>query len=136
MEFSLCYKSYPFKISQGACKRFFEQTGLDLQTVFLTYICKFHETSELKVGDRLVSLSNLYSRDVACKAMYHIIKEEKDGISMAELEDASFRVSWVSSDREDNISEPWPLVMVDIGLKINDFFTKNLTKKKLDTSVE
>jgi hypothetical protein len=136
MEFKLCYKSYPFKISQGACKRFFEQTGLDLQTVFLTYICKFHETSDLTVGDRLVMLSNLYSRDVACKAMYHIIKEEKDGVSMAELEDASFRVSWTASDRDDDLSEPWPLVMVGVGIQINDFFTEHLNVKKLDTSAE
>lgn len=136
MEFKLCYKSYPFKISQGSCKRFFEQTGLDLQTVFLTYICKFHETSKVNTGDRLVALSNLYSRDVACKAMYHMVKEEKDGVSIAELEDASFRVSWVSSDRDDDLSEPWPLVMVEIGLQISEYFTKNLNVKKLDTSAE
>lgn len=138
MEFNLCYKSYPFKISQGSCKRFFEKTGLDLQTVFLTYICKFHDTKlrELRAGDRLVELSNLYSRDIACKAMYEIIKEEADGVSIAELEDASFRVSWVESDRDDNLSQPWPLVMVDIGLKINDYFTENLNVKKLDTSAE
>jgi len=136
MEFKLCYKTYPFKISQGACKRFFEQTGLDLQTVFLTYICKFTETSKQVAGDRLVSLSNLYSRDIACKAMYHIIKEEKDGISIAELEDASFRVSWVASDRDDDLSEPWPLVMVSIGLLINDYFSEHLNVKKSDTSAE
>lgn len=136
MEFSLCYKTYPFKISQGACKRFFEQSELDLQTVFLTYICKFHETNGMSAGDRLVALSNLYSRDTACKAMYHLIKGEADGVSIAELEDATFRVSWVASDRDDNLSEPWPLVMVSIGLQINDYFTKNIDAKKPDTLAE
>ena len=134
MEIKLAYKTYPFKISQGACKRFFEQTGLDLQTVFLTYICKFHSTDKMTTGDRLVALSNLYSRDIACKAMYHMIKEEKDGISISELEDATFRVSWVASDRDDDLSEPWPLVMVTAGLQINDYFTENLNVKKSDTS--
>ena len=136
MEFKLCYKTYPFKISQGACKKFFEQTGLDLQTVFLTYICKFHDSQDLSTGNRLVELSNLYPRDVACKAMYHIIKEELDGISLAELHDASFRVGWVASENDDDKSEPWPLVMVDIGLQINDYFTENLATKKSDTSGE
>lgn len=136
MEFKLCYKTYPFKISQGACKKFFEQTGLDLQTVFLTYICKFHDTKGLVSGNRLVELSNLYSRDVACKAMYHIIKEEKEGVSLAELEDSTFRVSWVASDREDDLSEPWPLVMVGIGIQINEYFTEHLNVKKTDTSAE
>jgi len=136
MEFKLCYKSYPFKISQGACKKFFEQTGLDLQTVFLTYICKFHETQDLTVGNRLVSLSNLYSRDVACKAMYQIVKEESDGVSIAELEDASFRVSWTANERDDSLSEPWPLVMVTIGLQINEYFSELTSGKKLDTLAE
>ena len=136
MEFKLCYKTYPFKISQGACKGFFEQTGLDLQTVFLTYVCSFHESKKEKSGQRLVLLSNLYSRDVACKAMYHMIKSEVKGVSMAELEDATFRVSWVASDRDDDLSEPWPLVMVDIGLQINAFFTENLNVKKQNTSEE
>lgn len=133
MEFKLCYKTYPFKISQGACKRFFEQTGLDLQTVFLTYICKFHGSQESTTGDRLVEMSNLYSRDVACKAMYSIIKEESDGVSISELEDATFRVSWTASDRDYDLSEPWPLVMVDIGLKINDYFSELADGKKPDT---
>lgn len=136
MDFKLCYKTYPFKISQGACKGFFEQTGLDLQTVFLTYICSFHESTKEKAGQRLVLLSNLYSRDIACKAMYHMIKSEVKGVSMAELEDATFRVSWVASDRDDDLSEPWPLVMVDIGLQINSFFTENLNVKKQITSEE
>jgi len=136
MDFKLCYKTYPFKISQGACKRFFEKTGLDLQTVFLSYICTFHSSKELPTGERLVALSNIYSRDVACKALYEIIKEEQAGVSVAELEDATFRVGWVSSDRDDDLSEPWPLVMVEIGLKINDYFTEHLNVKKPDTSVE
>ncbi|HHZ96944.1 MAG TPA: hypothetical protein EYN67_15650 [Flavobacteriales bacterium] len=136
MEFNLCYKTYPFKISQGACKRFFEQTGLDLQTVFITYLCKFHETKGMMSGDRFIALSNLYPRDIACKAMYHMVKEEVTGVSMAELEDASFRVGWTASENDDQLSDPWPLIMVDISVKINTYYSENLDEKKTITSAE
>ena len=134
MLIKLCYKEYPFKISQSACKRFFDQTGLDLQTVFMKYISACVDNAGLDVTKRLIHFSELYSRDVACKAMHCMIKEEDKSIPLAEIEDGTFRVSWVESKRDDDISEPWPLVMLDVALQINTYFTENLNIKKSDTS--
>ncbi len=87
-------------------------------------------------GDRFIALSNLYPRDIACKAMYHMVKEEVTGVSMAELEDASFRVGWTASENDDQLSDPWPLIMVDISVKINTYYSENLDEKKTITSAE
>ncbi len=134
MIIKLCYKEYPFKISQKACKKFFDQTGLDLQTVFMKYISACVDNKELDVTKRLINFSELYTRDVACKALHCMIQEEDKSIPLAEIEDATFRVSWIESKRDDDLSEPWPLVMLTTALQINAYFTENLNIKKLDTS--
>ena len=134
MEIHLAYKRYPYKITLNACKKFYEQTGLDLQTVFLKYISAAANSKELSIAERLIGFSELYSREVACKAMHCMIREENTSIPLAEIEDGTFRVSWLASDREDTLSEPWPLVMVNTALQINDYFSENLHIKKSDTS--
>ena len=64
------------------------------------------------------SLSKLYSRKIATKALHAVIKAADDSIPLAEIEDACYRVSWQLSDKPDDLSEPWP--------------NNNLPKKKAD----
>lgn len=130
----LCYKEYDWKISNGACKSFFDKTGLDLQTVFADYIEASIDTAGKSLISRMQIFSRLYSRDVASKALFAIIKPVNDGVSLSEIEDATYRVSWQISDRPDDLSEPWPLVMLNASLQINDYFNANIPKKKADTS--
>lgn len=136
MEIHLAYKKYPYKLTLNACKVFFEQTGLDLQTVFLKYISEAANSKGLSIADRLISFSELYSRDVACKALHCMIREVDKSIPMAEIEDGTYRVGWVASDRDDDISEPWSMVMVTTALQVHDYFMENLNVKKPDTSEE
>ena len=51
----------------------------------------------MELTERLVSFSELYTRDIASKALHAIINESTDGIPLAEIEDATFRVSWMQS---------------------------------------
>ena len=136
MEIHLAYKKYPYKLTLNACKVFFEKTGLDLQTVFMKYISVAANSREDSIAERLISFSELYSRDIACKAMHSMIREVDKTIPIAEIEDATYRVGWMASDRDDDLSEPWAMVMVSTALQINDYFMDNLNVKKPDTSVE
>tara|TARA_R110002096_G_C14290849_1_gene697528 strand:- start:10 stop:420 length:411 start_codon:yes stop_codon:yes gene_type:complete len=130
----LCYKEYPFKISLKACKVFFDQTGLDLQTVFMKYIVACAVTREMGTMERVVHFSELYTRHVASQALHSIINEECDGVSIAEIDDATYRVGWAISERDDDVSEPWPMVMLDTALQINEHFARGEDVKKPDTS--
>jgi len=130
----LCYKEYPFKMNLKACKVFFDQTGLDLQTVFMKYIVACTDNRELPLMGRVVSFSEIYSRDIATKALHAVISQESDSVSLAELEDATYRVGWAQSTRDDDISEPWPFVMLDAALQINAYFAGGAEAKKTDTS--
>ena len=126
----LCYKAYPFKLTLKACKVFHDQTGLDLQTVFMKYIAVCHKTANMELVERLVFFSELYTRDIASKALHAVISAETDGIPLAEIEDATFLVGWVQTERVDGICEPWPMVMLDTALQINDYLSNNLPVKK------
>ena len=130
----LCYKEYDWKLSNGACKSFFDKTGLDLQTVFGDYIEASLETNGKSLISRMQIFSRLYSRDIASKALFSIIKPVNDGVPLSEIEDATYRVSWMVSDRPDDLSEPWPIVMFHTALQINDYFNANIPKKKADIS--
>ena len=68
--------------------------------------------------------------------MHSMIREVDKTIPIAEIEDATYRVGWMASDRDDDLSEPWAMVMVSTALQINDYFMDNLNVKKPDTSVE
>jgi hypothetical protein len=132
----LCYKEYPFKVSFKACKVFHDQTGLDLPTVFMDYIAEYNKTTDMQVAERLVFLAKMYTRDIASKALHAVIDAATDGISLGEIEDAAYRVSWVQSERNDDLSEPWPMVMLSTALEINNLWAKDISVKKTDTSAD
>ena len=128
---NLCYKKYEWKITNGACKSFFDKTGLDLHTVFGDYIQAWLGFPEsISLMDKMQLLSKIYSRDVANKAFYSIISPCYKGFAIEEIEDATYRVSWILSERPDDLSEPWPFVMLNTAMQINDYLSANMPKKK------
>lgn len=130
----LCYKEYDWKLSNGACKYFFEKTGKDLNGFFASYIvASLNLPKNISVFERMEIFRSLHSRDDASKAFYCVIDASKDGISLAEIEDATFRVGWMLNDRPDDLSEPWPLEMLRLSFDINDYMSNNIPKKKADT---
>jgi hypothetical protein len=126
----LCYKRYEWKLSQGACKSFSDKTGLDLYTVFGDYV----DASFGLVGKNLIQVmqtyAKLYPQKIANQALHAIISSANPDVKLNEIEDATYRVSWQLSDRPDDLSEPWPVVMYHTALSINDYLNKNLPKKK------
>jgi hypothetical protein len=126
----LCYKEYPYKLNLKACKVFFEQTGLDLQTVFMKYIVACSKTQGMSVMERLVFFSEVYTRDIACKALHAIISQEKDSIPIEEIEDATFRVGWSINEKSDDMSEPWCMVMLQTAIDINLYLSSGEDVKK------
>jgi hypothetical protein len=135
MDFKLAYKSYSFGISLASCKRFTDATGLDLHPVLMEYIHKFTELKEASILDRLTQLSKLYSREVACH-LFMSITDKDSNATLDEFQDATFRVSWIQSKRDDDLSEPWPLVIVALAMEVNKYINDNIHVKKKDTSEE
>ena len=134
MQIKLCYKTYPIKLSVGANKAFTDSTGLDIQTVLQDYIAACSDSDGKSVMGKCVHLSKLYSRKIACKALHSLIDGACDGVPIEEIDDATFRVSWTLNNKPDDLSDPWPYVMLQAALTINEYQNKNLPEKKSDTS--
>lgn len=133
----LCYKEYEWKISNGACRSFKEKTGKDLKGFFASYIvASINLPTGISLFERTEIFRDVQSREDACKALHCIIAASQDGVSLTEIEDATHRVSWTLSDRPDDLSEPWPLEMLNIAFEINEYLSSNIPKKKADMSEE
>lgn len=130
----LCYKEYDYDLNLKAADKFANDTGFDLQTVFMKYIVAASKTVGMGVAERLVYFAELYPRDIACRALHAVISQECDGVSLSEIEDATFRVGWLANNKDTDMQEPWPLVMVTTAMEINTFVMSGDFIKKMDTS--
>ncbi len=133
MEIKLCYKTYDFKISLAACKAFYDATGEDLQYILLKYIETSIETKELDLISRMASFLSVVKFEVAAQAIFALIRTENKSIPLDEIRDGMFRVSWLPSERTDDQSEPWCMVMLGIATQVNGYFEKNIPVKKKAT---
>ena len=132
MEFKLGYKAYPFSMSLASCKRFTGATGLDLHDVLMDYINSYTDVSKESELKKVSAMSKLHSRSVACH-LFHAITDKESKVTLAEFEDATYMVSWFRSDVVDDMSEPWPLVLVSIAFDVNKYINDNVHVKKKDT---
>tara|TARA_R110000737_G_scaffold220172_1_gene236011 strand:+ start:71 stop:484 length:414 start_codon:yes stop_codon:yes gene_type:complete len=127
----LCYKKYEWKASMEACKSFADKTGLDLKTVFGDYILACMNTpKEMGLFERSQIYAHLHTRKVAGLALHSIINAANNAVLIDEIDDATFRVDWLLSDRPDDLSEPWHFVMLNTALEMNEYFNNNIPKKK------
>jgi len=133
MEIKLCYKTYPFKISLAACKAFYDATGEDLQYILLKYIEASMDTKGLALLPRTAAFLAVVKFEVAAQAIFALVRTENKSIPLDEIRDGMFRVSWLPSDRTDELSEPWPMVMLGIAVQVNKYFEQNIPVKKKDT---
>ena len=130
----LAYKDYPLKMSLGACKVFYDDTGLDLQIVFQEYLELYSTCDVTSIRGQLLYFAKAHTREVATKALHAVIFAANDSIPIKEINDATYRVGWTENEKDDDLSEPWPLVMVRTALEINDYIAGNIESKKTDIS--
>jgi hypothetical protein len=128
----LCYKEYEYKITLGACKYFFEQTGKDLQYSLLLYLEACDTTRKMASISRLRLFHGLMSAKDASYLFYSVIKQTSSAASLEEIQDAMHRVSWMPTESEDGLCEPWPLIMLELATNANIYFSE-IAKKKVDT---
>ena len=133
MEIKLCYKTYNAKVSLEACKAFYDATGEDLQSVLLKYIDMCRSTLEMDLIGRMSAFMGIVKFEVAAQAIYALVRTENKNIPLEEIRDGMFRVSWLPSDRTDDLSEPWCMVMLSIATQVNEYFAKNVPVKKKAT---
>ena len=127
----LCYKEYEYKVTLGACKYFFEQTGKDLQHSLLLFLKSSSENRDLNLLSKLCHFHGILSFEDASILFFALIKQSGGGVSLDEIRDAMYRVSWTPTESEDGLCEPWPVVMLELAHEVSAYFSQ-IAKKKAD----
>jgi len=129
----LCYKEYDYKMDLAAMRRFKEETDKDLWCCLVNAM----EAYFLSEGDPIITrLKNVYNQVdffTASQLFYSVIKSKKDGIPLDEIQDAMFRCGILPSDDDSDKREPWPMVLIQLGVEINKSF-EAFAEKKSDIS--
>lgn len=122
-------------MNYGAIKRYRDETGNDIWVSLLELLLEDSKclSEGVSVLERMVRLMKVIPfDDGAC--LFHSMIDKSIAIPMAEIRDGMQRVGWLPSKRDDDMSEPYQLVLVNLAHDVNDFMTKNTEpKKKADT---
>lgn len=130
MEFKLAYKSYEYKMSLAAMKRFKEATGRDLWSILSQYVVEYSNHKESPLLRLCGALGEFCDFETASYIFYCLAKECNSRLTIEEIQDAMFHVGWRPSERPDDMSEPYPLVLVLIASDIDQYFSELVVKKK------
>lgn len=126
---NLCYKQYDAKMSLEAMKNFKAATGKDLWFTLLSFIESYIELDGQSALSKCTKLMGIVDFETAAQAFYCMIKTEKKEIPLEEIEDAMFRVGWLPTDRDGDLSEPWPLIMYKLACDTHEQFEGKEAKK-------
>lgn len=126
----LCYKSYPYKMTLGAMKKFKQATGKDLWYSLLRFIECYAESDGDSTFVRLRKLYEIIDFETASHIFYSLINAEDKSVPLEEIEDGMFKVGWMPTDRDGDMSEPWPLVLVVVAHEINRQFEADVSSAK------
>ena len=120
----LCYKSYDYKFSMDALRLYKKRTGKCLWGLMVKYL----EVYGLSVANqdpllvKLGKLTDIEDYFYISEAFYCIIKQAQSNIPIDEIQDAMFRVGFLPTDRDDDMSEPYQLVFAKLALEVNKSF--------------
>ena len=126
----LCYKEYTYKMSLGAMKQFKQATGKDLWCTLLQFMECYALSNEDATLVRIRKLYEVLDFETAAQLFHALIRAGNKSIPIEEIEDGMFKVGWLPSERADNMSEPWPLVLVLLSHEINKQFTADASELK------
>lgn len=113
-------------------KRFKDATGRDLWALLSQYVVKYSELKDASLLSLCGELGDFCDFETASYIFYSLAKECNSRLTIDEIQDAMFHVGWRPSERPDDMSEPYPLVLVLIASDVDQYFSELVVKKKQD----
>ena len=110
--FKLCFKSYGWKMSQGAIKKFKQDTGACLSYTLSCIAEKWSDSTGLDQRKRLNSVMSVCDREKAAYVFFHLCNGSGGNVPI----------------------EEWPIVLVKFIKDIEDYDKDNRPTKKTVTS--
>ena len=110
-------------------KNFKEATDKDLWFSLLHFLEVWTLSADDPILTRIRKVYEVVDFETAAYLFHSMIKTEDKSIPLSEIEDSMFKVGWLPNEREGDMSDPWPLVMVKVAHDINSQFSESLKKK-------
>jgi hypothetical protein len=132
--FKLCFKSYDWKMSQGAIKKFKQDTGACLSYTLSCIAERWSDSTGLDQRKRLNSVMSVCDREKAAYVFFHLCNGSGGNVPIEEFEDSIHRVGDFPNSLDDEWSYPWPIVLVKLIKDIEDYDRSNRPTKKTVTS--
>ena len=121
-------------MSLESIKKFKQNTGLDLWGLIISFMVAYEDGKALSIIERMKKLYGTCDFEIASHAFHALIDDKS--IPLEEIQDGMFRVGWMPTERDGDMSEPWPFVMASLAYELNNQFSEIVanTKKKAGTS--
>lgn len=114
MEFKLFYKKYEYKPTLAAMRKFKDATGLDLWGTCAKYMDTYTNSRNGKdqdsIQEAIYKLSKVLDFVNAAQFLY-CLASQSSNVTIEEIEDAMYHSGILPSEREHDMSEPYPFVI-------------------------
>jgi hypothetical protein len=116
-------------MSLEAMKQFKAATDEDLWFSLLHFLETWTLSADEPILTRMRKVYGVLDFDTAAHLFYSLIKTENKSIPFSEIEDGMYKLGWLPNKRDGDLSNPWPLVLVNVAHDINNQFNEALKKK-------
>lgn len=133
----LAYIEYPYKVSFGAVKQFYDRTGLDLDNTLYEYMQAYRSMpAGIDQIEQTALMTRVCSKINASELFHALFVAENSCVSLEEIQDGMQRVTGRYNPDDDECSHPWPLVLVKLAYEVDEYNFNNIkgSKKKADSS--
>lgn len=123
----LCYQKYDTSVNLAAHREFLKRQGHSLGYYIGKAIIASAEGVDSGVAVQMSNIAEAVPFGVALD-IFDVITDK--GVPKEEIEDAMFRVDWIPTDRNGDMSEPWTFVLARLAGEYSEIYNDITEKKK------
>ncbi len=123
----LCYQQYETSVTLAAHREFLKRQGHSLGYYIGKTIIAAASGKDGGVANQMATIAEAVPFGVALD-IFDVITDKE--VSKEELEDAMFRVDWVPTNRDGDMSEPWTFVLARLAGEYSEIYNDITEKKK------
>ena len=123
----LCYQQYESSVTLAAHREFLKRQGNSLGFYIGKTIIAAAGGQGLGVAQQMSAIAEAIPFGVALD-IFDVVTDK--GVSKEEIEDAMFRVDWIPTERDGDMSEPWTFVLAKFAGEYSEIYNEITEKKK------
>jgi len=123
----LCYQQYESSVTLAAHREFIKRQGNSLGYYIGKVIIAASSGQGQGVANQMALIAEAVPFGVALD-IFDVVTDKN--VSKEELEDAMFRVDWIPTERDGDMSEPWTFELARLAGEYSTIYNEISEKKK------